>query len=211
CKVIAILGIGGVGKTSLAITLAHQIQESFTHIIWRSLQNIPPLTSILQDCIQFLSDQQQIDFPKDIESQITLLISYLQKHRSLLILDNIESILLDGKPTGFYRAGYEVYGKFIQCLGEVHHQSCLLLTSREKPYEVALLEGKTSPVRSYLLEGLKPKDGFEILKSKGLRESVPTWKVLIDRYAGNPLALKLVAQLICEVFNYNVATFLQDG
>jgi len=49
------------------------------------------------------------------------------------VLDNIESVLKEGSRAGQYREGYEEYGKLIQRVGEANHQSCFLLTSREKP------------------------------------------------------------------------------
>src|SRR5713226_1972485 len=95
-----------------------------------------------------------------------------------------------------YQAGYEYYGRLIQCIGETQHQSCLLLTSREKPKEVALLEGTASPVRSLHLDGIGFTEGKEILKDKGLLGSDEHWTELIHLYSGNPLALKLVSQAI---------------
>jgi len=46
------LGIGGIGKSTLAVKLGLQVQSEFEVVMWRSLQNAPPveeyLTSILQ-------------------------------------------------------------------------------------------------------------------------------------------------------------------
>jgi hypothetical protein len=116
-----------------------------------------------------------------------------------------------GNRTGQYREGYEGYGRLIRRIGEAKHQSCLLLTSREKPKEIALLEGDASVVRSRRLEGLQASKGREILRDKGLRGAEEMWNALIDRYTGNPLALKLAAQFIREVFDGEIAGFLKDG
>ena len=196
CQLVAVLGIGGIGKTTLAAKLAEQIKDEFEYVFWRSLQNAPPLETILKNCIQFLSNQQRIDLPNDINGQITLLIQHLQENRCLLVLDNLETILQSGNRAGEYREGYEGYGRLIQRIGEGKHQSCLLLTSREKAKEVAHLEGKTSPVRSLQLPGLGQLEGQEILKDKGLFGSDEAWADLIHTYTGNPLALKLAAEPI---------------
>jgi WD40 repeat protein len=210
CRTVAVLGLGGIGKTALAAKLAEQIKDEFASVFWRSLQNAPPLEGILKNCIQFFSNQQRIDLPEDVDNQISLLIEYLRDHRSLLVLDNIETVLQAGKPAGKYREGYQGYGRLIQRIGEVQHRSCLLLTSREKPKEVAQLEGKTSPIRSLHLLGLGQLEGQDLLKDKGLFGSDETWVALIDLYSGNPLALKLVSEPIREVFGGNVAEFLKE-
>jgi ATP-dependent Clp protease ATP-binding subunit ClpA len=35
CRLIAILGMGGMGKTALSVKLAHQLQDRFEFVIWR--------------------------------------------------------------------------------------------------------------------------------------------------------------------------------
>ncbi|MBV9228830.1 MAG: helix-turn-helix domain-containing protein, partial [Chloroflexi bacterium] len=146
CQIVAILGMGGVGKSTLTSVLVEQIQETFEYVFWRSLQNIPPLKHILKQCIQFLSDQHHVELPELIDEQIALLIHHLRSRRCLLVLDNVESILQVGESAGQYQADYEDYGMLLQRLGEMQHTSCLVLTSREKPREVVRMEGETLPV-----------------------------------------------------------------
>src|SRR5205823_868397 len=43
CQVVAMLGMGGVGKTVVAAKVAVQVRQSFEYVFWRSLQNAPPL------------------------------------------------------------------------------------------------------------------------------------------------------------------------
>ncbi|BAY82091.1 WD-repeat protein [Calothrix parasitica NIES-267] len=59
CRVLAVLGMGGIGKTFFATKLVEQIEDEFDFVIWCSLQNSPPLTSLLSEIIDFLSNQQQ--------------------------------------------------------------------------------------------------------------------------------------------------------
>src|SRR5690606_4662936 len=55
CRVVALLGLGGIGKTSLALTLANQAAAHFHAVFFRSLRNAPPLGFILDNLIQAAS------------------------------------------------------------------------------------------------------------------------------------------------------------
>ncbi|WP_373994220.1 NB-ARC domain-containing protein, partial [Fischerella thermalis] len=213
CRLVAILGMGGIGKTTLAVKLAQQIQEEFEYVIWRSLREAPPIKSILANLIPFLSDEQETEsnLPENLSERISRLIYYLQNNRCLVVLDNVESILRSGSRAGQYQEGYEGYGEMFRLLGEATHQSCLILTSRENPKEVSLLKGRALPVRSLQLRGLKVDDAQEILKVKGLSATEKEWQVMTERYAGNPLALKIVATTIEDVFDGNVTDFLREN
>ncbi len=211
CRLVTIVGMGGIGKTSLAVALSNTVKDLFEYTFWRSLQHAPPLRTILEECLKFLSHQQQRDFPDDINDLILQLLSVLREHRCLVVLDNCETVIQSGIGTGPYRNGYEDYGQLFRRVGETHHQSCLLLTSREKPKEIALLEGKSTPVRSYHLAGLSADEGAPIIYDKGLVGNTLSVEELVNSYAGNPLALRLVSQFILEVFEGNITTFLQDG
>ncbi|NET35759.1 MAG: NACHT domain-containing protein [Cyanothece sp. SIO1E1] len=194
CRIVAIIGMGGMGKTALAAKLAEFISPQFDCVVWKSLRSAPPLDEILVNLIQFLSNQQETaaDLPIATTDKVTRLLTYLQQHRCLLIFDNVESILVGQQQAGYYQAGYEAYGELWRRLAESAHQSCLLLTSREKPGEVGILEGPK--VRSLSLQGLSTAFGRELCIEKGeFSGSDLEWERLIQHYAGNPLALKMVA------------------
>ena len=211
-RLVAVLGIGGMGKTALSVKLAQQIQDQFERIIWRSLRDAPLVEFVLADLLQFLSRGEQTDLPEDTASRILRLIQELRATRCLVILDNAESILQSGDCVGQYQAGYEGYGELLHHLGADRHQSCVILTSREKHKEVALLEGESLPVRSLQLRGLKVEEGQAICKLKGtLSGSEGEWQRLVERYDGNPLALKIVSTTIHELFDSDISEFLQQG
>lgn len=211
CRLVAILGMGGMGKTALSVKLAEQVQDEFDYLIWRSLRHAPSLPDLLADIIPFLSKQQEVKLPEAVEGQISCLMKYLRQHRCLLVLDNVESILQSCERTGRYRQGYEAYGQLIARISDERHQSCLMLTSREQPAEVSIREGDTLPVRSLRLTGLQPSAGQKILHDKGLIESDQNCYPLIEHYDGNPLALKIAAATIRSVFNGSIETFLAQG
>jgi WD40 repeat protein len=212
CRLVVLLGMGGMGKTALSVKLAVLLGDKFEFLIWRSLKNAPCLEDLLKDILQFLSQQQETaaNLPKTIPSLLNRLTDYLRRQRCLLVLDNVETILLPGSPAGRYRPGYEDYAELFKRVAETVHQSCLILTSREKPQYITSLEGESLPVRTWQLKGLSDAAGEQILSNKGLETGIEAEK-LTQLYQGNPLALKIVATSIQELFAGNIAEFLEQG
>jgi len=214
CRLVVLLGMGGIGKTSLTAKLGEQIREEFEYVVWRSLREAPPLQEILTSVIQFFSNQQETaaDLPDSMSARITKLVEYLRNHRCLLILDNAESILQEGK-SGVYREGYEAYGDLLRRVGESSHQSCLVLTSREKPKELLAMEGDALPVRCWQMRGVQEGAALSILRAKGLQltDAESQAAELVVRCGGNPLALKLIATTVRDLFAGDLAEFLNEG
>jgi WD40 repeat protein len=204
CRLVALLGMGGIGKTALSVKLAQQIQDEFDAVIWRSLRSAPSLETLLRDLVPFLSDQQ------DTQAELGRLVHWLRTFRCLVILDNVETILQGGDHVGQYRPGYENYADLLRVAGETLHQSCLILTSREKPVEVAALEGIDSPVHSLQLHG-SLEAAEALIQAKGLLGSEVQKQELGDRYSYNPLALKIVATFIRDLFDGEIGKFLEQN
>jgi hypothetical protein len=206
CNLITIFGMGGIGKTAIATKLSQQVQAEFNFVFWRSLRNAPPFSIILSELIQFLSRQQETQLPTSIERIVSSLLVHLKRNRCLIVLDNVESIFERGTSAGSYRPGYEGYGTLFKSIGEAQHQSCLLLTSREKPREVSRLDGTLRPVRSLSLKGLTSQEGQKIFSDRGcFGIDTQEWHQIFQYYAGNPLALQIVAATTQETFAGDVA------
>ncbi|GET36949.1 ATP-binding protein [Microseira wollei] len=205
CRIIALLGINGIGKTTLSLRLIEQIKTHFEYVIYRSLRFSPTLNATLTNLLQIFS--QAADIPDSIETQLSQLIDYLRKYRCLIVLDDVQMLFSEGQLAGQYKSGYEDYRLFFKRISEGCHQSCLVLNSWEKPREVAELERKNNCVRSFLLGSLGVA-AKEILREQNLSDE-DRWETLIDTYQGNPLWLELTASLIQELFGGRVEEFLQ--
>jgi WD40 repeat protein len=212
CRLVALLGMGGIGKTALSVKVAEDVQDHFEYVIWRSLRHAPPLCDLLTDLNRVLSDWKQpnLALSKEVDADISGLIGYLRANRCLLILDNFETILRGDAYTGYYRDGYADYGELVRRIGEARHQSCLVITSREKPREFIALEGELTPVRSLQLPGLAVTACQRLLEHKGSFSAaeVTEWETLVEYYAGNPLALKMVAAGIQYLCDGSISEFL---
>ncbi len=96
CRLVALLGMGGIGKTSVAARLAQDVAPNFARVYWRSLRDAPPVTEWLAGAIGFLSDQQLV--PPSAESErIAALLQLLRERRCLLVLDNSETLFEPGQ------------------------------------------------------------------------------------------------------------------
>jgi WD40 repeat protein len=206
CRAIGIFGLGGMGKTTLSVKLAQQIQSQFDYVIWRSLQQAPPLELILREILPILAGTEVVT-----DSSITTLMKQLRAERCLLVLDNVESILQDGNRSGQYQPGYEPYRQLFDRICDEPHQSCLIITGREKPGGFAVREGKNLPVRSLQLQGLSGADGQQILSAKGLEATKSQSQTLVNYFGGNPLAIKIAATTIQTLFGGNIQAFLAQG
>jgi AAA domain len=204
-RLIALLGISGIGKTTLSLRLINQIKSQFDYVIYRSLRFSPTLDATLTNLLQIFSQPSEI--PQNIETKISQILDYLRKYRCLIVLDDVQMLFSSRQLAGQYKSECEDYQLFFKLIAEVCHQSCLILNSWEKPREIALLSKEYRPVRCFVLGSLG-EAAKEILREQRLADE-ETWSTLIDIYQGNPLWLELTATLIRELFGGRVSEFLQ--
>jgi len=204
CHLLAICGMGGIGKTALAVKLVENIQSQFDYLIWRSLRGAQPTAQLIADLLQFLNHSQQTGF------SISDLLEVLRQKRCLIVLDDFEATLQDGELVGAYRQGCELYAELLQRVGAERHQSSLILIGREQPKEISMHQGEDQPIRYYKVNGLQRQGAFELLRARGFKGSENGLDALIQQYRGNPSALRIVAGTIQELFNGNVSEFLKQ-
>ncbi|MEM1426439.1 MAG: NB-ARC domain-containing protein, partial [Cyanobacteria bacterium P01_H01_bin.130] len=212
CRLIALLGIGGIGKTTLAVKLARDLAEAedFDFIVWRSLRRAASPRETVHRLIRFIARQKRMAIPESPHDRISMLLDCLRQHRCLLVLDNWESVLTSGEMTGHYKTEMEEYRDLLRRLGEESHKSCVIVTSAEKPKEIAILDGQEMPVRVLDVPPLSVEEAGEIFRAKQL-DGEALWPELIELYRGNPLTLKIVSNTIVELFSGNVAEFLKES
>ncbi len=211
CRVVSVLGMGGIGKSALVVSAMRRMAVHFQAVIFRSLRDAPACETLVEDCLKVPAPQPLHLAPADLEHCLSLLLKHLREQRVLLVLDNLETLLEEGEVRGHLRPGYEGYARLRRRVGETGHSSCLLLTSREKPAELRALEGSRSPVRVLRLVGLEAAACEQLLAEHELVGSPEEQARLVEAYMGNPLALNIVAETIADLFGGAIGPFLQEG
>jgi hypothetical protein len=197
CRLITITGISGIGKTSLAVQLVQQIKNEFEYAAWYTLDEFPTIDKFKSNLIQLFSQSEKQDSSPTNQKRLPL-IKYLQKHRCLIVLDDIHNLFCSGELAGKYKPDYEEYRSLFKQIEKLSHPCCFVLIGWEPPKEVPQLTSENTPIRTLQLTGLDIAAAGEILRDKGLTE-IDNCEALIHRYQGNPLWLKSVATLIQEL------------
>ncbi|MDB9963724.1 NB-ARC domain-containing protein [Vicingaceae bacterium] len=176
-RVVTIMGDGGVGKSALALKVAYDIldmgsKNPFDIIIWVSAKTTMLTVTGIQEIkntlvgfggvIQGISDA--FDSSNKEENQLAIILEYMELFDTLLIIDNLETIL-DEKIREFIR--------------DASQQSKILITSRiglgelefRRPLDglsdqesISLIRGLANLKKSTILNKLKNEKLIEFVK-----------------------------------------------
>ncbi len=276
-KLLAICGIGGIGKSYLARRLAEKVGGRFQKVVWLAVDATKPpedLLRSLQTNLQTSHPTITLHRSRWVEAEPSLavlkdtptaapmadepyklakqLAAQIAQQRCLIVLDGFDNIFksyssrettatktdykdkywVDGPPSDTHRAptfhvtrqqqaslykdGFEIYGELLRALkdcqrmGEPSQTSCLILTSREKPEEPFSFSDSDANGRLYTLEGLNELEAEELLKAYRLKGKSIDYRELAIRYCGHPMALRLSANTVKDVFYGSIRDFLEQ-
>ncbi|WP_322774414.1 NACHT domain-containing protein [Synechococcus sp. CBW1107] len=204
CRLISVLGLGGIGKTTLVTRLLQGLapDTDFQAILWRSVRNAPRLESLLREWLSRLA-------PDPAEgSDLDRFLSLIRERRCLFVLDNFET-LLDAGVAGSFRPDYDDYGELVRLFAETSHRSLLILTSREKPLELERYEGGGQGIETMRLSGSR-EAARALLDEGDLQGSAEQRRSLEERCGHSPLAVKIVAAAVNELFGGDIGAFLRQ-
>lgn len=189
CRFIMMKGMVGCGKTTLAIEAAKILKNKFRRVIYLSMSNSLNLKDSLKFCLHSLDPN--FETSSDVNKLLVDLTLYLKKHRCLILLDDLDSVVEFKQMVSYYRSGCEQYAQFLRCLITTNHQSLVIAASRNNIKQLDYYS--SNRVKSIYLKGMNPEALWSIYKSD-ISVDVPQeiWKKICNYYQYNPELIKIV-------------------
>ncbi|XP_027336277.1 putative disease resistance protein RGA3 [Abrus precatorius] len=186
-SVIAIVGLGGLGKTALAQLVYNdlEVQNSFERKMWVCVSDNFDVKNILKKILESITDSQRQD--QSLEKLQRELHKNLSGKKYLLVLDDIWNERHDK---------WAEVRKYLMCGAQ---DSKILVTTRSENVAKTM-----SCSTSYPLRGLTDEASWSLLKniafeddSKGVNQNLEsTGKEIAKKCKGVPLAVKALGGLL---------------
>ena len=210
-RILAVTGLGGIGKTALARAIADlaQQQEMFERIVWMTAKteqfNVSQIQldqdtrwrfGMLEDVLNQIGRQcGRVEiFRLPLKEKRKAVATLSQEKRILIVLDNLDTVTESGR--------------LVQDLSQILGRSNLMLTSR---YEV-----KQWQVYPYKIIGLPKNDSIAFLRAEWEDRRQPQSALsdadlekIWQKTGGAPLAMKLVIPQIARTKLDHVLTMLE--
>ncbi|XP_058743473.1 disease resistance protein RGA2-like [Vicia villosa] len=188
-SVVAIVGIGGLGKTALAQLVYNdgQVAKIFEKRMWVCISDNFDVKTIVKKMLELVT-KGKIDDKLTLENLQNMLRDNLTDKRYLLVLDDI------------WNESFEKWTQLRTYLMCGAQDSKVVVTTRTKT--VAQTMGVSVP---YTLNGLNPKESWSLLKkiitfgdeTKGVNQILePFGKKIAEKCGGVPLAIRTLGGLL---------------
>ncbi|MGZ3611947.1 MAG: tetratricopeptide repeat protein, partial [Ktedonobacteraceae bacterium] len=187
----AISGLGGIGKTQIAIEYAYRYRDQYKAILWVNASSREALTSDFVKLASFLDVPEQDE--QDQEFVVRAVKRWLSAHTSwLLILDNVDNLEMLSDYLPIYSSGDVLLTTRLQALGTLAHSI--------EVEKMGLVEGV-----KFLLRRTKILSADAEL-DQSTQENQSTAVQIVTALDGLPLALDQVGAYIeethCSLVHY---------
>lgn len=198
---VSILGLSGIGKTTLVKQFVDLNLQHFEVVIWKNLKLSQSLDNIINEILIGVNDELI-----QTDNKLTQFFNLLRQQRCLIILDDFQELFINGELAGEFKTESKNFQNLLKMMTDIEHQSSLILISQEQCQEMISLDEELDPIKCLELQGL---DHTEILKKWGLKDD-EAWAELSDMYGVNFVDFKDIASLIKSIFGGKVADFLKE-
>ncbi|KAH9751799.1 hypothetical protein KPL71_014443 [Citrus sinensis] len=185
--VISLVGLGGIGKTTLA-KLAYnndEVKRNFEKVIWVCVSDTFEETRVAKAIIEGLG--VSTSGLSEFESLMKQIQEYITGKKFFLVLDDV------------WDGDYKKWDPFFSCLKNGHHESKILITTRDRSVALQLGSIDIIPVKE-LGEGecwLLFKQMAFLRRSFEDREKLePMGRKIAHKCKGLPLAAKVIGNLL---------------
>jgi len=216
CRVLAITGITGIGKTALAERLVVEVYRDdmpFHRLNFDDRGQGRDFLSGALTLLPKLDETVTTEDQKDHHTALRHLLQTLRQKPFLVQIDSLEMLLQGDEQTGWNAFTDPLWVDFFQqILAGDTCQSQLLLTSQALSEELEIM-GARYPRGWHLqnLEGLTVSEQLQLFEKYGLKPDGLDADVLrrfVELYQGHPLVLQVIARDILEKpFNGNVQQY----
>ncbi len=189
-RIVTITGIGGMGKTSLALRVMHELETSFPGgCYFIPLSELEHSAQLVPAILSSMGALHRVNDPNKSLSEI------ISTRKVLLVLDNFEHII--------------AASTVVKGLARSLSDSRFLITSRTRlnlPYESV-----------YKLEGFPPPAGVKLFMASSGKEGkftddeMPSISEICCRIAGVPLGIKLAASLCSRFTPDEILLLIEKG
>lgn len=199
-RLITITGISGIGKTQLAVKLLQEIKHNFEYILWYNLDQSSSFTEFKAELIELFDPNTDSELIAKNGKRFKP-IKYLQKHRCLIVIDNLHHLFCSGELAGQYQPQHQEFCSLFKKIQELTHQSCFLLIGWEQPRELAEIRRSNLGYKTITIRGLETTTIAEFFPEQELGE-YEKLTPRIHHYQGNPLWLNIIANFIPEMEDF---------
>ncbi|PSB56915.1 ATP-binding protein [Chamaesiphon polymorphus] len=202
---IWLYGMKGIGKTAIARHFITQFSENlaakFERVVWIAPDKTLSLTDVLASVLQAL-DSRSAKLSLDLQPLLDKILFILQSQKCFLVLDNADSLLADNALTEL--TDRQAALNFLDLFNRSKHQSCCIAIVDRSPPRI----DAGSSIRAIEIAGLDRRSCQRLLEHSELIGTPADWDLLVNKYRGNPQALKPIANTIRDIFDRDISKFL---
>jgi hypothetical protein len=222
CRLLVLIGITGVGKTSLGERLAVELQDWFNgdwrHFYQENFDDEQQLSDFVIVAARWFQKWGQPVTPEernDPQRLLERLVQYLCENRYLVQMDSVENILQGNEKEGWSNFKDEWWLKFFNSYLKAEScESCFILTSQDLPGQIEEVGTKSQNFwHCQPLSGLEKPEQMALFKKTELdvspdSESRAYLERIGSAYEGHPLALRVIAgEIKNKPFEGNVLAY----